>query len=280
MRVVKTFRSNMSFIGEIHQVINDHNVPKKKIIGHDDYDTIIKYAKDLLKTDYFKNNWNGSDMRFNAALDISIQTVNNSEYQNRIDASTYDWLLSRLVGKNGKNGRYFYFEKNEGGKVKTSSLIVASASSVVSLLDNLNKAIHSNNVEQFKSSIRSISTDKSIGSLAGDIAKHFLSMTDENIEDFLANSSKIKEIESSIKKMKTDSEKEDNTLDKDTTDLANVITAAKKKGKKPEFLKKKGKKPEFIKKKGKKPEKKPAKKPAKKHKKKASIDINNFDLDW
>jgi len=72
----------------------------KRYFGKPQYESILKFAKELLDEDWFKYGWDdGSiDAQQRAALDISIQTGDDNLYQSKIDAETYDMLLNRLAG--------------------------------------------------------------------------------------------------------------------------------------------------------------------------------------
>jgi hypothetical protein len=70
----------------------------KRYLNKDHYDAIIASAKEFLKGGWLQNNWNGSapDVQIRAALDLAISTADNSAYQSKIDAPTYNMLLNRL----------------------------------------------------------------------------------------------------------------------------------------------------------------------------------------
>lgn len=70
----------------------------------DDYKGIVKAAKTLMKEDWFSSYDSvDSDSKFRAALDISISTYSDSQFQGTIDAPTYDMLLASLMGQNPKD---------------------------------------------------------------------------------------------------------------------------------------------------------------------------------
>ena len=64
-----------------------------------DFDAIIKIANNLLKDDWFVNNWGdgSNDAPIRAALDMAIFIANESIYQSKIDANTYNLLLNDLA---------------------------------------------------------------------------------------------------------------------------------------------------------------------------------------
>ena len=63
------------------------------------YDSIIKNAKELLSSDWFKYGWEGGseDAPIRAALDISIYTADSNLYQSKIDGESYNYLLNKLA---------------------------------------------------------------------------------------------------------------------------------------------------------------------------------------
>jgi hypothetical protein len=71
----------------------------RRYFGKEHYDSIIKTAKQFLKEDWLKYNWEGGskDAPFRAALDLSIQVADSNLYQAKIDVETYNMLLARLM---------------------------------------------------------------------------------------------------------------------------------------------------------------------------------------
>lgn len=70
----------------------------KRYFDEDHWKSIIKYANELLKDDWFKFGWSGTpkDSQLRAALDVSIHLADSNLYQSKIDADTYNMLLNRL----------------------------------------------------------------------------------------------------------------------------------------------------------------------------------------
>jgi hypothetical protein len=71
----------------------------RRYFGKEHYDSIIKTAKEILKEDWAKYDWEGGakDANFRAALDLSIWTADSNLYQAKIDVETYNMLLARLM---------------------------------------------------------------------------------------------------------------------------------------------------------------------------------------
>lgn len=72
----------------------------KRYISEQHFDSILKSAKQMLKDNpWFQSNWNksASDAPYRAALDLSIYTTDDSAYQSKIDAPTYEKLLNKLA---------------------------------------------------------------------------------------------------------------------------------------------------------------------------------------
>lgn len=72
----------------------------KRYFGKEQYDAIVASAKELLKTDWLSDGWDGGavDAPVRAALDLAIQTAADGLFQSKIDAETYNMLLARLTG--------------------------------------------------------------------------------------------------------------------------------------------------------------------------------------
>jgi hypothetical protein len=72
----------------------------RRYFGQKHFDSIVKFAKTLLKEDWLKHGWDGgsSDAPVRAALDIAVHMADGNLYQSKIDAETYDMLLNRLAG--------------------------------------------------------------------------------------------------------------------------------------------------------------------------------------
>ncbi len=73
---------------------NDWNYKDIRDITKYDLNSILAYAKTLVDKDLLKIL---PDTALNAALQISIQTLNNGQFQNKIDAVTYDTLMQVLM---------------------------------------------------------------------------------------------------------------------------------------------------------------------------------------
>ena len=71
----------------------------RRYFGKEHYDSIIKTAKEFLKEDWLKYDWEGGakDAPFRAALDLSIWVADSNLYQAKIDGETYNMLLARLM---------------------------------------------------------------------------------------------------------------------------------------------------------------------------------------
>jgi hypothetical protein len=94
-----------TFHGYIHQGHPEGPFPgwqslDKRFFTEENYKSIIKFAGDLLKQDWFKSGWDGGapDAKMRAALDLSIQIADDNLYQSKIDVETYNLLLSQLTG--------------------------------------------------------------------------------------------------------------------------------------------------------------------------------------
>ena len=72
----------------------------KRYFSKENFDSILKFAKQLMEEDWLKYDWEGGapDARFRAALDLSIHLADDNLYQSKIDTETYDMLLNRLAG--------------------------------------------------------------------------------------------------------------------------------------------------------------------------------------
>lgn len=96
-----------AFHGYIHQGHPEGPFPgwqslDKRFFTNENYESIVKFAEDLLEQDWFKSGWDdGSpDAKMRAALDLSIHLADDNLYQAKIDVETYNLLLGRLNGSN------------------------------------------------------------------------------------------------------------------------------------------------------------------------------------
>lgn len=71
----------------------------KRYLGKEHFASIIKCAKDILNEQWFKSGWDigAVDAAHRAALDLAIHTADDSAYQSKIDAPTYNMLLNKLA---------------------------------------------------------------------------------------------------------------------------------------------------------------------------------------
>lgn len=78
---------------------NSGSPSDKRYFGKSEYDSILAHAKELLKTDWLSDGWDGGaeDAPVRAALDLAIHLANANAYQSKIDAETYNMLLARLT---------------------------------------------------------------------------------------------------------------------------------------------------------------------------------------
>jgi len=72
----------------------------KRYIDSDHLKTIVSCAKNFMDSDWFKTGWDygAAEAKYRAALDLAIATCENSIYQSKIDAPTYDILLNNISG--------------------------------------------------------------------------------------------------------------------------------------------------------------------------------------
>ncbi len=71
----------------------------KRYFGKPEFESIVAHAKELLKTDWLSDGWDGGaeDAPFRAALDLAIHLADSNLYQGKIDGETYNMLLARLT---------------------------------------------------------------------------------------------------------------------------------------------------------------------------------------
>lgn len=76
-----------------------YNSYDKRHFGKKEYDSILASAKELLKTEWLSDGWDGGaeDAPMRAALDLAIHLADANLYQSKIDAETYNMLLARLT---------------------------------------------------------------------------------------------------------------------------------------------------------------------------------------
>lgn len=71
----------------------------KRYFGKPEYESIVAHAKELLKTEWLAEGWDGGaeDAPVRAALDLAIHLADSNLYQGKIDGETYNMLLARLT---------------------------------------------------------------------------------------------------------------------------------------------------------------------------------------
>jgi len=126
----------------------------KRYLTSDNYKSILSFAKDLLKENWFKNGWgSGSpDAPIRAALDVAIHLADDNLYQNKIDVETYNMLLNRLSGDDID----LFTETMHSNKSKKASM--TKRESIGNILRLASDLQHSNPAESIKliQSLRSI----------------------------------------------------------------------------------------------------------------------------
>lgn len=116
----------------------------KRYFGKEHFDSIIASAKKFLTEDWLKHGWGNDpgDVPTRAALDLAISTADGSLYQSKIDAPTYNMLLSKLAGWDFDtfNETVFSGQKTR----KTASMINSSAAhAILKIADDL-RSTHPN----------------------------------------------------------------------------------------------------------------------------------------